>query len=46
MKLRNLIGDDITVVCDIGSIYVWMARYFASYEPRRLLFSNGQQTLA
>jgi len=44
-ELRNLIGDDATVVCDIGSIYVWMARYFNSYEPHRLLFSNGQQTL-
>jgi len=44
-ELRNLIGDDVTVICDVGSIYVWMARYFASYEPRRLLFSNGQQTL-
>jgi acetolactate synthase-1/2/3 large subunit len=44
-ELRNLIGDDVTVVCDIGSIYVWMARYFSIYEPHRLLFSNGQQTL-
>jgi acetolactate synthase-1/2/3 large subunit len=44
-ELRNIIGDDVTVVCDIGSIYVWMARYFNSYEPHRLLFSNGQQTL-
>ena len=44
-ELRNLIGDDVTVLCDIGSIYVWMARYFQSYEPYRLLFSNGQQTL-
>jgi acetolactate synthase-1/2/3 large subunit len=44
-ELRNLLGDDATVVCDVGSIYVWMARYFNSYEPRRLLFSNGQQTL-
>src|SRR5512135_59643 len=44
-ELRNLIGDDVTVVCDVGSIYVWMARYFNSYEPQRLLFSNGQQTL-
>ena len=44
-ELRNLIGDDVTVICDVGSIYIWMARYFASYEPRRLLFSNGQQTL-
>jgi acetolactate synthase-1/2/3 large subunit len=44
-ELRNLIGDDVTVVCDVGSLYVWMARYFNSYEPHRLLFSNGQQTL-
>jgi acetolactate synthase I/II/III large subunit len=44
-ELRNLIGDDVTVMCDVGSLYVWMARYFNSYEPHRLLFSNGQQTL-
>ncbi|MCY2990383.1 MAG: acetolactate synthase AlsS [Planctomycetota bacterium] len=44
-ELRSLIGDDVTVLCDIGSIYVWMARYFQAYEPYRLLFSNGQQTL-
>ena len=44
-ELRRLIGDDVTVLCDVGSIYVWMARYFNSYEPHRLLFSNGQQTL-
>ncbi|WP_442590703.1 acetolactate synthase AlsS [Pedobacter sp. AW31-3R] len=43
--LRRLIGDDVTVTCDIGSHYIWMARYFDSFEPNRLLFSNGQQTL-
>ena len=43
--LRKMIGDDVTVTCDIGSHYIWMARYFDSFEPRRLLFSNGQQTL-
>lgn len=31
--------------CDIGSVYMWMARYFLSYIPHQLLFSNGQQTL-
>ncbi len=25
--------------------YIWMARYFRSYEPTSLLFSNGMQTL-
>lgn len=44
-ELRHLIDDTVTVLCDIGSIYVWMARYFQTYEPYRLLFSNGQQTL-
>lgn len=43
--LRASLDDDVTVVCDIGSHYMWMARHFYSYEPRHLLFSNGQQTL-
>ncbi len=43
--LRKLINDQVTVTCDVGSHYIWMARYFRSYEPRRLLFSNGMQTL-
>lgn len=43
--LRGMIGDTVTVACDVGSHYIWMARYFRSYEPRRLLFSNGMQTL-
>lgn len=44
-ELRAMIGDDVTVCCDIGSHYIWMARNFFAHEPRRLLFSNGQQTL-
>lgn len=43
--LRAELDDETTVVCDIGSHYMWMARHFYSYEPRHLLFSNGQQTL-
>ena len=43
--LRNSIDDDALVICDIGTIYMWMARYFLSYQPHHLLFSNGQQTL-
>jgi acetolactate synthase I/II/III large subunit len=34
-----------TIACDIGSNYIFMARHFRVYEPRRLLFSDGQQTL-
>ncbi|WP_342268911.1 acetolactate synthase AlsS [Spiroplasma endosymbiont of Aspidapion aeneum] len=51
--IRNLIDDDkflpindnTIVTVDVGSLYIWMARNFKSYEPRKLLFSNGMQTL-
>ncbi|ATF26905.1 acetolactate synthase AlsS [Brochothrix thermosphacta] len=43
--LQKMITDDMTVTVDVGSIYIYMARLFRSYEPRRLLFSNGMQTL-
>ncbi|EUJ32097.1 acetolactate synthase [Listeria floridensis FSL S10-1187] len=44
-SLRSKIDDNVTVTVDVGSHYIWMARHFRSYEPRRLLFSNGMQTL-
>lgn len=43
--LQSNVTDDMTVTVDVGSHYIWMARYFKSYEPRHLLFSNGMQTL-
>lgn len=43
--LQDNITDDMTVTVDVGSHYIWMARYFKSYEARHLLFSNGMQTL-
>jgi acetolactate synthase-1/2/3 large subunit len=45
LRLREELADDATIACDIGSVYIHMARHFRVYEPRRLLFSNGQQTL-
>ena len=45
LQLREALDDEATVACDIGSVYIYMARHFRVYEPRRLLFSNGQQTL-
>ena len=45
LKIRDLIDDDATIACDIGSHYIFMARHFRVYRPRRLLFSDGQQTL-
>nr|WP_196755762.1 acetolactate synthase AlsS [Streptococcus parauberis] len=43
--LQEQTKDDMTVTVDVGSHYIWMARYFKSYEARHLLFSNGMQTL-
>ena len=45
LRLREELDDTATITCDIGSVYIYMARHFRVYEPRRLLFSNGQQTL-
>jgi acetolactate synthase-1/2/3 large subunit len=45
LKIRDMIDDTATVACDVGSHYIYMARHFRVYQPRRLLFSDGQQTL-
>jgi len=45
LALRSLVDDDTTVACDMGSNHIWMARHFFAFEPRKLLFTNGQQTL-
>ncbi|NGX48056.1 MAG: Acetolactate synthase [Chlamydiae bacterium] len=43
--LRKCLDDEAIVISDVGTHYMWLARYFLSFEPHRLLFSNGQQTL-
>jgi len=43
--LRNNIDDTVIVISDIGTHYMWLARYFFCFNPHHLLFSNGQQTL-
>lgn len=43
--LQKRVSKDTTVTCDVGTVYIYMMRYFFAYEPRRLLCSNGQQTL-
>ncbi|BBX44576.1 acetolactate synthase AlsS [Mycobacterium cookii] len=45
LKIRDLVDDDATITCDVGSHYIYLARHFRVYQPRRLLFSDGQQTL-
>ncbi|KAK0823139.1 hypothetical protein LTR73_008760 [Friedmanniomyces endolithicus] len=44
-NLQSRVSKDTTVCCDVGTVYIYMMRYFLAYEPRRLLCSNGQQTL-
>jgi catabolic acetolactate synthase len=43
--LQKLVSKDTTVTVDIGTVYIFMMRFFFAYEPRRLLCSDGQQTL-
>ena len=45
VALQKRVSKDTTVTCDVGTVYIYMMRYFFAYEPRRLLCSNGQQTL-
>jgi catabolic acetolactate synthase len=42
---QNMIESDTVVVSDVGSVYIWLCRYFYSYKPRTFLMSNVQQTL-
>lgn len=44
-ELSQVVDDETIIACDIGSVYMWVARYFISHIPHQLLFSNGQQTL-
>ncbi|CAK1355260.1 unnamed protein product [Cercospora beticola] len=43
--LQKRISKETTVCVDVGTVYIYMMRYFFAYEPRKLLCSNGQQTL-
>ncbi|HWO30852.1 MAG TPA: thiamine pyrophosphate-dependent enzyme [Candidatus Acidoferrum sp.] len=45
LALRSLVDDDTIVACDMGPNHIWMARHFFEFEPYKLPFSNGQQTL-
>ncbi|KAK9238921.1 thiamine diphosphate-binding protein [Lipomyces kononenkoae] len=43
--LQQLVSSKTTVTCDVGTVYIYMMRYFFAYEPGKFLTSNGQQTL-
>ncbi|KAL2066301.1 hypothetical protein VTL71DRAFT_2372 [Oculimacula yallundae] len=42
---QRLIEDTTVICCDVGTVYIYMSRYFFCYHPRHFLVSNGQQTL-
>ena len=42
---RLLPAADTVVAVDVGSVYIWLSRFFFSYAPRTFLTSNAQQTL-
>ncbi|EED22352.1 acetolactate synthase, putative [Talaromyces stipitatus ATCC 10500] len=44
-QLRHLLPKETIVAVDVGTVYIYMMRYFQTYSPRHLLCSNGQQTL-
>ena len=44
-QLRTVLDDSVTVISDVGSHQVWLAKHFFSYEPKTLLFSMGFQTM-
>lgn len=43
--LQGMISPQTVVTSDVGSLYIWMSRYFYSYSPKTFLVSNAQQTL-
>lgn len=43
--LQSIISPSTTVISDVGSIYIWLSRFFFSYSPNKFLVSNAQQTL-
>jgi acetolactate synthase I/II/III large subunit len=43
--LQAVINDDVTLCVDVGSSYIWLARYLQVFRPRQMIVSNGQQTL-
>lgn len=44
-ELQKRVSKDTIVSVDVGTVYIYMMRFFFAYEPRRLLCSDGQQTL-
>ena len=36
--LQAVIDDDVTLCLDVGSSYIWLARYLQVFRPRQMIF--------
>ncbi len=45
LRMRDILDDDATVACDLGSSTGYLARHFRVYEPRRLVCTTGPDAL-
>ena len=45
LKIRELVDDDATIACDVGSNYIFMGRHFRAYQPRRLCSPTDSRLL-
>lgn len=44
-ELQKVLKDDDIILCDVGSVYIWISRFLIVHRPNCLLISNGEQTL-
>ncbi|OLN86998.1 Acetolactate synthase [Colletotrichum chlorophyti] len=43
--MQNMLPPTPTVASDVGSMYIWLSRFYFAYCPKSFLVSNVQQTL-
>ncbi|WYZ38514.1 hypothetical protein EsH8_III_000428 [Colletotrichum jinshuiense] len=43
--MQGLLPPSPTLASDVGSMYIWLSRFYFAYSPKSFLVSNVQQTL-
>ncbi|KAK1466625.1 acetolactate synthase [Colletotrichum cuscutae] len=43
--MQGLLPSSTTLTSDVGSMYIWLSRFYFAYSPKSFLVSNVQQTL-
>ncbi|GJC81689.1 acetolactate synthase [Colletotrichum liriopes] len=43
--MQGMLPPSPTVASDVGSMYIWLSRFYFAYSPKSFLVSNVQQTL-